>query len=90
MRGERLREKRKEVTEGWREGQLAGRGRNRHLPFLSAEAGLWETVTRRCCIVSQLWRSVVKKLVWCEEKHFFTKPLKANTRYDSLPLSYCT
>lgn len=46
--GVKLRERRKEVTEGWREGQLAGRGRSRHLPFLSAVAGLWETITRRC------------------------------------------
>lgn len=35
-----LRERRKEVTKGWREGQLAGRGRKQaFLPFLSAEAG---------------------------------------------------
>lgn len=37
--------------------------------FLSAEAGLWETISRRGCIVPRLWRRLCDKLVWSEGKH---------------------
>lgn len=74
--GVRLRERRKEVTERWREGRLAGRGRNRHLPFLSAEAGRWETITRSC-IVTLLGEVIVRSWYGVKEKPLF------DSRYDS-------
>lgn len=69
-KGVKLKEIEKEVTGGWREGQLAGRGRKRHLPFLSAEAGLWETVTS-CCVVSLRGEGFVRSWYGVKEQTLF-------------------
>lgn len=56
------------------------------MPFLSAEAGLWETLSRRRRLVSCAQRGHCAKLLWCEGNRIIKR---LNSRYGRSRLFVC-